>query len=108
MNHDFQPFINWFTILFGVNILVYFKTTKKHKEYLGVVFKHFERCEFWLDWIVFQRYIITKDGISVDPTTIETVVNWWRLTNITEIRSLLGLASYYRQFMNKSSCFVAL
>ena len=37
--------------------------------------------------------------MSVDPTKVETVVNWLRLTNIIEVRSFLGMAGYYRRFV---------
>ena len=42
---------------------------------------------------------MSKDGISVDSSKIDAVLNWNRPTNATEVRSFLGLAGYYRRFV---------
>ena len=51
-----------------------------------------------LDMIIF-RHVINQEGISVDPSKISTVVEWKRPTNVKEVRSFLGLAGYYRRFV---------
>ena len=40
--------------------------------------------------------MVSKDGVMVDPSKIEVVKSWERPTNVTEVRSFVGLASYYR------------
>lgn len=49
--------------------------------------------------ITFLGHVVFGDGISVDPHKIEAVVNWPRPTTVTEVRSFLGLAGYYRRFV---------
>ena len=54
-----------------------------------------EKCEFWLEKVQFLGHIVTKDGISVDPTKVEAIVNWPRPTNVSQVQSFLGMAGYY-------------
>ena len=49
--------------------------------------------------MAFLGHVISKNGISVDPKKVEAVVEWNRPNNVTEIRSFLGLAGYYRRFV---------
>jgi hypothetical protein len=47
----------------------------------------------------FLGHIISKDGVAVDPSKLEAIINWERPTNVHEMRSFLGLAGYYRRFV---------
>jgi len=64
------------------------------------------KCEFWLDQVMFLGHVISKYGIFVDPKKIEVMVNWSRLMNVHEIHSFLGLAGYYRRFVKGFSSIV--
>ena len=108
MNGIFKPYLDLFVIVFIDDILVYSKSKKKHEEHLRMVlemlrgkklYAKFSKCEFWLDAVSFLGYVVSKDGVMVDPSKIETVKNWVRPTNVSEIRSFVGLASYYRRFV---------
>ena len=57
------------------------------------------KCEFWLKEVVFLGHVISAEGIIVDPRKVEAVLKWERPTNMTKIRSFLGLAGYYRRFI---------
>ena len=48
---------------------------------------------------MFLGHVVSAEGVSVDPQKIEAIVNWERPTNVTEVRSFLGLAGYYRRFV---------
>jgi len=47
--------------------------------------------------------VLTAEGVVVDPAKIEAVTEWQQLKNITDIRSFLGLARYYRRFIENFS-----
>ena len=58
-----------------------------------------KKCEFWLDNVAFFRHVVSKDRIAVDPKKVEAVVEWNRPNNVIEVHSFLGLAGYYRRFV---------
>ena len=59
-----------------------------------------DKYEFWLKEVIFLGHVILAGGICVDPGKVEAVLKWEKPTNVTEIRSFLGIATYYRIFHN--------
>ncbi|XP_070050307.1 uncharacterized mitochondrial protein AtMg00860-like [Nicotiana tomentosiformis] len=57
------------------------------------------KCEFWFESVAFLGHVVSHEGIKVDPQKIEVVKSWPRPTTLIEIRSFLGLESYYRRFV---------
>ncbi|XP_057965345.1 uncharacterized protein LOC131155913 [Malania oleifera] len=64
------------------------------------LYAKFKKCEFWLRQFTFLGHVISEDGILVDPSKIEALVDWLRPRNVQEIKSFLGLAWYYRRFVD--------
>ena len=116
MNRIFWPYLDQFVVVFIDDILIYSKSREKHAEHLRVVLEvlrehklygKLSKCEFWLDEVQFLGHVISAQGIAVDPAKIETVVRWERPQIVTEVRSFLGLASYYRRFVEGFSKMVS-
>jgi len=108
LNRVFRPFLDKFIVIFIDDILVHSKTREEHANHLRMVLKPLEehklyaklkKYEFWLEKMQFLGHIVTKDGISVDPAKVEAIVYWPRPTNVSEVRSFLGVAGYYRSFV---------
>ncbi|KAL5578632.1 hypothetical protein UlMin_011074 [Ulmus minor] len=67
------------------------------------LFAKLEKCDFWMTEVKFLGHVISQEGISVDPSKIETVLRWEQPRNVPEIKSFLGLAGYYRRFVENFS-----
>ena len=69
-------------------------TLRKHQLYAK-----FSKCQFWLREVAFLGHVITAGGIAVDPSHIKAILEFPTPTNQTEVRSILGMAGYYRKFV---------
>ncbi|KAL4013398.1 hypothetical protein IC575_025567 [Cucumis melo] len=112
MNRVFKDFLDSFVIVFVDDILIYSKTEAEHEKHLRQVletlranrlYAKFSKCKFWLKKVSFLEHVVSSEGVSVDPAKIEAVANWPRPSTVSEIRSFLGLAGYYRRFVEDFS-----
>jgi len=108
MNRVFHPYLDSFVVIFIDDILVYSKTREEHEEHLRIVlhtlrdrqlYAKLSKCEFMLEKVSFLGHVISQGGIDVDPSKIEVVLEWESPKSVFEIRSFLGLAGYYRRFI---------
>ncbi|KAI3822129.1 hypothetical protein L1987_09710 [Smallanthus sonchifolius] len=112
MNRVCRPMLDRSVIVFIDDILIYSKNEGDHachlKEVLEALKKEklyakFSKCAFWLREVQFLGHVINPNGIMVDPAKIVTVREWNIPKTPTEIRSFLGLAGYYRRFIQDFS-----
>jgi hypothetical protein len=95
-------------IVFIDDILVYSENEEDQAEHLRIVltrlrdhqlYAKFSKCEFWLRTVPFLGHVLSEDGISVDPSKVQEVIDSKAPTIVHEVHSFLGLAGYYRHFI---------
>ncbi|PWA91039.1 reverse transcriptase domain-containing protein [Artemisia annua] len=108
MNRVCKSYLDKFVIVFIDDILIYSKDEKEHEEHLKLIlellkreelYAKFSKCEFWISTVQFLGHVIDSQGIHVDPAKIESIKDWATPTTPTEVRQFLGLAGYYRRFI---------
>jgi hypothetical protein len=108
MNSVFMMELDKFIVVFTNDILIYSKNERDHAKHLQIVlqclrdhklYAKFSKCEFWLNSVKFLGHTISNDGISVDPSKVQEVMDWKPPKSVHQIRKFLGLAGYYRRFI---------
>jgi hypothetical protein len=108
MNKVFMEELDKFVIVFIDDILIYSKNREDHERHLRIVlgrlrahqlYAKLSKCEFWSEKIAFLGHILTAEGIEVDPSKVEAVSKWKQPSNVSEVRSFLGMAEYYCRFI---------
>jgi hypothetical protein len=108
MNKVFMEYLDKFVVVFIDDILVYSRNEEEHEWHLRLVLQKLRdhklyvklsKCEFWLKQVAFLGHVVSKGGISVDQSKVQDVLSWKTPTSVSDIRSFLGLAGYYRRFI---------
>ena len=108
MNSVFMPKLDKFMVVFIDDILVYSENEADHAENLRILLTRlrehkldvkFSKCEFWLWKMPFLGHVLLENGISIDPTKVQEVMDWNASTSVHEVWSFLGLAGYYCRFI---------
>nr|GEW32416.1 putative reverse transcriptase domain-containing protein [Tanacetum cinerariifolium] len=117
MNRVCKPFHDKFVIMFIDDILIYSKNKVEHEEHLRIIlellhmeklYAKFLKCEFWLYFVKFLGHVINSHGVYVDPSKVEAIKIGTALKSPSEVRQFLGLAGYYRRFIEGFSLIVKL
>jgi hypothetical protein len=108
MNSVFMQELDKFVVVFIDDILIYSKNEEEHAEHMRIVLSRlrehqlcakFNKYEFWLKKVPFLGHVLSSDGISIDPTKVQEVLDWKAPTTVHEVRSFVGLAGYNRHFI---------
>jgi hypothetical protein len=113
INEVLRAFIGCFVVVYFDDILIYSKSLEEHLDHLRVVFTvlcvaclfgNLEKCTFCTDHVTFLGYVVTAQGIEVDPTKIEAISSWPPPYTVTQVMSFLALGGFYRRFVKDFSC----
>jgi hypothetical protein len=108
VNKIFMKYLDKFVVVFIDDILIFSKNEEEHDKHLHMVlqklrenqlYAKLNKCEFWLIEVSFLGHIISVGGISIDPSKVKDMLNWNTSQNLSEVRSFLGLAGYYKRFI---------
>jgi hypothetical protein len=98
MNSVFMQELDKFVVVFIDDILIYSENPEDHAKHLHIIlhrlrdhhlYAKLSKCEFWLDTVKFLGHTISGDGISVDPSKVQEVMDWKPPTSVHQIRSFL-------------------
>jgi hypothetical protein len=98
MKRVFMEYLDKFVMVFTDDILVYSRSEEEHEDHLCLVlqklrdhklFAKLSKCDFWLNQVVFLSHIISKGGISMDPSKIQDVLSWNAPMSVDDIWSFL-------------------
>jgi hypothetical protein len=97
-----------FVMVFIDDILVYSRNKEEHEQHLRIILQRprdhqlyakFSKCAFWLEEVPFLGHVISAEGIAVDPSKVQEVLEWKSPRSVMQISSFLKLAGYYRRFI---------
>ena len=104
----FRPYLDQFVVVFVDDILIYSQSEWEHEYHLMIVlqllrdhqlYAKFSKCELWLTEVGFSGHMVSASSMSVNPKMVEAIMSWERPKSVFEIHSFLGLAGYYRRFI---------
>jgi hypothetical protein len=108
MNGVFREYLDKFIQVFIDDILIYSRMTEENDEHLHLVlqclrehklYRKLSKCSFYQSKIHYLGHVISEEGIVVDPAKVEDIMEWLVPMNVLEVRSFMGLAGYYRRFV---------
>ena len=108
INDTIRDYLDDFATAYLDDILIFSKTYEEHVQHVKKVLKALQekdlpvklsKCEFHKQRIHYLGYIISTDGIEVDPDKIKPIEDWPEPTNVTEVQAFVGLLNYYRKFI---------
>jgi hypothetical protein len=108
MNGVFHEYLDKFVQVFIDDILIYSRMMEEHYEHLRLVLQFLRehklygklsKCSFYQLNIHYLGHVISGEGIAMDLAKVKAIMEWPAPMNVSEVRSFMGLAGYYRRFI---------
>jgi hypothetical protein len=116
MNHVLRTFIGKFVVVYFDDILIYSKSLDEHIEHIRYVlvvlreqklYANLEKCTFCIDKVVFLGFVVSGQDVEVDEENIKAIRDWMPPQNVSQVRSFIGFAGFYRRFVKDFSIVAA-
>ncbi|GBG93083.1 hypothetical protein CBR_g58744 [Chara braunii] len=114
MHRTFRPYLDKFMVVYLDDILVFSKTTREHAEHLALVLQSLrdsqykinkEKSSFGVPSVIYLGHVISGDGLAPEAAKVAAIQD--QPQTVRDVRSFLGLASYYRKFVKNFSAVAA-
>jgi len=108
MNEVLKEFLGKFVIVYLDDILIFSKTLEEHLVHIRNVLDklreeklliNLKKCSFVKKELVYLGFVISGEGLKMDPEKVKAILEWPTPRSATEVRSFHGLASFYRKFI---------
>ena len=115
MNDTFSDLLDVHVIIYLDNILIYSDNPADHRKHVHEVlhclcanglYARLDKCRFSSDTIEYLGFILTKDGLKMDPSKVQTIQDWPEPRKVKDIQSFLGFANFYQRFISDYSDIV--
>lgn len=112
VNDVLRPYLDVFCTAYIDDILIYSNNLREHKEHVRLVLKALElaglqldvdKSEFHKTEVTYLGYVISTDGIKMDPAKVQAILDWETPKNVKDVRAFLGFANFYRRFIDNFS-----
>ena len=117
INRVLQKFLDKFVIVYLDNILIYSDCLNAHTDQVKQVlqalwenqlFTKLEKCVFSQDTVEYLGFIVSTQGISMDPAQVNTITTWPTLSSVKDVLTFLGFCNFYWRFIAWYSKMLAL
>ena len=112
MNNVFLDLLDICVLVYLYDILIYSDTLEEHRRHLREVvlllqnnklYAHGNKCSLHDDTVEYLSFILSPNGLSMDPSKVSTVLEWPEPCKVKGIQSFLGFANFYRRFISDYS-----
>ena len=116
MNEVLKKFLGKYVIVYLDDILNFSKTLDEHLLHIRSVFErlreeklliNLKKCSFVKKELVYLGFVVSSEGLKMDPEKVKAILEWPTPRPATEVRSFHGLASFYKKFIKNFSSICA-